>query len=225
MCGPSVVSTVLISPPPGEREDDHDDHDRPYNGHPPCGAESHEVGSAARLRSEVVPSPSAVVDGTTMPGFLPLRHEMSSSLSTELSSGDGLPAAVDVVGPAGEAVFVIRSGASAATSAGSTTPVERRRVELVTPGRRHTRIHDGDVAVQPGRAEWLGVEPLGCPAERGHAHMREHGRSSEATGIPRAARRHTAPAAPRRRSARRGRPRCSGRGWGTPSPSSSWGHG
>src|SRR5215207_1411240 len=42
------------------------------------------------------------------------------------------------------------------------------------------------------------------PTERAHVHTGEHGRPSEANGIPRAARRRRAPAAPRRRSALRG---------------------
>src|SRR4051794_35765401 len=32
-----------------------------------------------------------------------------------------------------------------------------------------------DAPAQLGGAEWPGVEPLGCPAEGGDAHMREHG--------------------------------------------------
>src|SRR3954464_6177717 len=59
-----VVLSALISPPPREREGDHDEEDNPSQRHPPCGVEPHEVGAAARLGLKVVPAPStgAVVD-------------------------------------------------------------------------------------------------------------------------------------------------------------------
>src|SRR3954471_20086220 len=48
-----LVLTVLMSPRPGQREDEHEDHDEPAQRHPQSGVESHEVGAAARLRSDV----------------------------------------------------------------------------------------------------------------------------------------------------------------------------
>src|SRR3954471_4423060 len=59
-----VALSALISPPPREREGDHDEQDNPSQRHPPCGVEPHEVGAAARLRLKVVPAPStaAAVD-------------------------------------------------------------------------------------------------------------------------------------------------------------------
>jgi hypothetical protein len=41
--------------------------------------------------------------------------------------------------------------------------------------RQRPEVHDDDVAAQLGRAEWLGVEPLGRPAERGHVQTFAHG--------------------------------------------------
>jgi hypothetical protein len=78
-----------------------------------------------------------------------------------------------------------------------------------------------DVAAQLGGAEWLRIEPLGRRAERRHVHVPEHGRPSAATAARRGVRRRTAQGPPRRRSVRRDRARCSGRGGGTPARSSS----
>jgi hypothetical protein len=48
-----------------------------------------------------------------------------------------------------------------------------RRIRVVE------EVHQDDVAAQFGGAEWLGVEPLGRPAERGHVHTLEHGQLSK----------------------------------------------
>jgi hypothetical protein len=70
---------VLISPPPREGIDGHDDHDEPHQRHPPCGVESHDIAAAAWLRSEVESAPSAVVLETALRGLLCMRHELSLS--------------------------------------------------------------------------------------------------------------------------------------------------
>jgi hypothetical protein len=41
--------------------------------------------------------------------------------------------------------------------------------------RQRPEVHDDDATLQLGGAEWLGVEPLGRPAERGHVHTCEYG--------------------------------------------------
>src|SRR3954454_13644326 len=72
-----VVLTVPMSPRPREREDEQEDHDEPAQRHPHCGVESHEVGAAARPRSELMPAPSAVVNGFDL--VLRVRHDASCS--------------------------------------------------------------------------------------------------------------------------------------------------
>src|SRR4051794_13701894 len=81
-----VVLTVLMSPPPGEREDDHEDHDEPAQRHPQRGVESHEVGAAAGVRSEVVPA------ATALRGFLRVRHDASCSGKAVHDDAGGGPA-------------------------------------------------------------------------------------------------------------------------------------
>ena len=49
----------------------------------------------------------------------------------------------------------------------------RLRAQPVDAGQR-PEVHEDDVAAQLGGAEWLGVEPLGRPAERGHVQTVEH---------------------------------------------------
>src|SRR6266540_5403138 len=39
----------------------------------------------------------------------------------------------------------------------------------------HGTYGEDDLPAQLGRAEWLRIEPLGCPAERGHAQTLEQG--------------------------------------------------
>ena len=41
--------------------------------------------------------------------------------------------------------------------------------------RQRPEVHEDDASTQLGGAEWLGVEPLGRPAERGHVHTCEYG--------------------------------------------------
>jgi hypothetical protein len=41
--------------------------------------------------------------------------------------------------------------------------------------RQRPEVHDDDATPQLGRAEWLGVEPLGRAGERGHMHTFEKG--------------------------------------------------
>jgi hypothetical protein len=41
--------------------------------------------------------------------------------------------------------------------------------------RQRPEVHDDDVTLQLGRAEWLGVEPLGRAGERGQMHTLEQG--------------------------------------------------
>jgi hypothetical protein len=105
-----------MSPPPREREDEQEDHDDPAQCHPDCGVESHEVGAAARLRPNVVPAPSAVVDGfdlvfavrtglvllfddpgiraTAWRGLLAVRHDSSSLREAARDDAGGGPAVV-----------------------------------------------------------------------------------------------------------------------------------
>src|SRR4051812_27753185 len=67
-----------MSPPPREREGDHDEKDEPTQRHPPCGVEPHEVGASARLRAELVPAPAVLVGlfdlVCTVCGFSCVRH-------------------------------------------------------------------------------------------------------------------------------------------------------
>lgn len=72
--------------------------------------------------------------------------------------------------------------------------------------RQRPEVHQDDVAVQLGGAEWLGVEPPGRPAKRGDMQTVGH-RSSRATGMPRGALLRTAAAPARPRSARLDPPR------------------
>jgi hypothetical protein len=87
-------------PPPREWEEKDENHEDPGHRHPPRGVEAHEIGAAGRLRPEVVPPPSAIVDafdlvftvrtgdvvllddpsipGTVLRGSSYVRHEASS---------------------------------------------------------------------------------------------------------------------------------------------------
>src|SRR3954463_8029205 len=81
-----------MSPRPGEREDEQEDHDEPAQRHPYGGVESHEVGAAARPRSEVMPAPSAVADGFDL--VLDVRHDASCSGKAVRDDAGGRPAVV-----------------------------------------------------------------------------------------------------------------------------------
>src|SRR4029453_16412906 len=70
---------------PREREDEQEDHDEPPQRHPPCGVEAHEIAAAARLRANVVPTPSAVTDGFDL--VFPVRTG-----DVVLFGGPGIPA-------------------------------------------------------------------------------------------------------------------------------------
>src|SRR4051794_39053411 len=81
-----------MSPRPREREDEQQDHDEPAQRHPHSGVESHEVGAAARPRSEVMPAPSAVVDGFDL--VLRVRYDASCKGKAVRDDAGGRPAVV-----------------------------------------------------------------------------------------------------------------------------------
>src|SRR3954466_9189771 len=102
-----------MSPHPGEREDEQEDHDEPAQRHPPCGVESHEIGTTARLRTNLVPAPPPVVDGfdlvfamrtglvgafdhpgvraTDWRGLFAVRHDSSSLTDAARDDAGGRP--------------------------------------------------------------------------------------------------------------------------------------
>src|SRR3954453_18579047 len=90
-----------MSPPPWEREGDHDEHGKPSQRHPPCGVEPHEVGPATRLRTEVVPPPFPAIAGF---GGVPCERHAESSLSStvQLRFGGGEWLRLEPLGGAAE---------------------------------------------------------------------------------------------------------------------------
>ena len=85
----------------------------------------------------------------------------------------------------------------------------RLLAQPVDAGQR-PEVDEDDVAAQLGGAEWLGVEPLGRPAERGHVHTPEHGHLAKRPEAGADLVGEQLAAAPRRRSARPCRACCSG---------------